>query len=81
MPDHSTPAQSLDLVGSAEAEEMLGRINRTTLTRWVALGRLPLAHKLPGRNGAMLFQRQDVIALKAELDAAASTSNTEAATA
>lgn len=70
MPDHRTPAPTLDLVGGAEAQKMLGGIHRTTLTRWVADGRIPLAYKIPGSNGAMLFQRQDVIDLKTRLDAA-----------
>ena len=58
-----TPPASLDLVGSAEAERILGGINRTTLMRWVAEGRLPLAYKIPGKNGAALFHRADVVVL------------------
>lgn len=48
-----------DLIGSKEACLLLD-VNRSTLTRWTADGRLPLAHQLPGSNGAMLFHRRDV---------------------
>jgi len=47
----------------------------STLTRWVADGRLSAALKMPGRNGAFLFHRDDVEAL------AAARTNVEAATA
>lgn len=56
----------LPLIGSAEACRILGDINRSTLTRWVADGELPAAGKLPGKNGAFLFDRGDVEALAAQ---------------
>lgn len=56
------------LVGSTEARELLGGIDRSTLVRWVQLGRIKPAQKLPGPNGAYLFRRRDVEALAADLD-------------
>jgi predicted site-specific integrase-resolvase len=61
-----------DLIGSAEACELLGGIDRSTLSRWVAFGKLTPAQQLPGRNGAFLFRRTDVEALAASTDAVAS---------
>ena len=43
-----------DLIGSAEVCERLG-IDRSTLSRWVAAGKITPALKLPGRRGAFLF--------------------------
>jgi excisionase family DNA binding protein len=54
-----------DLIGSAEAARILG-IDKPTLTRWVAAGRITPAHKLPGKNGAFLFHRADITALANE---------------
>ncbi len=48
-----------DLIGTTEACRIL-RVNASTLTRWVALGEIQEAHKLPGKNGARLFDRRDV---------------------
>lgn len=61
-----------DLIGSAEACELLGGIDRSTLSRWVAFGKLAPAQQLPGRNGAFLFRRADVEALATETTKAAS---------
>jgi excisionase family DNA binding protein len=52
-----------DLIGTAEATRILS-VDKTTITRWVAAGRLTPALKLPRRNGAYLFKRSDVEALK-----------------
>jgi len=57
------PPTKPDLVGSAEACEILG-IDRGTLSRWVAAGKLDYWVRLPGANGAMLFQRSAVKAVK-----------------
>jgi len=54
------------LIGSAEACRILGDIHRTTLTRWVAEGRVHAAVKLPGKNGAFLFWQSDVEDLASE---------------
>ena len=59
------------LIGSSESCRIL-EIHPATLVRWVASGRIAPAHKLPGKNGAYLFQRADVEALAAERDKAAS---------
>lgn len=50
------------LLGSAEACVVLG-VNRSTLTRWVKAGRLHAHTKLPGGNGAYLFEREAIEAL------------------
>jgi excisionase family DNA binding protein len=57
MPTHS--ASPPDLIGSAEVARLL-KINQVTVARWVASGQLTPAHKLPGKNGAYLFNRADV---------------------
>lgn len=56
MPD------TTEQIGSREACQILS-IDKSTLSRWVAAGRLTPLVKLPGRNGAMLFGRSDVEAL------------------
>lgn len=58
-----------DLIGSAEAARILN-IDRGTLSRWVADGRLKAAIQLDGPTGARLFHRRDVTALAAEQEAA-----------
>jgi excisionase family DNA binding protein len=55
----------MDLIGSKQACNLLS-IDRATLSRWVADGRLTYAHKLPGVNGAMLFRRSDIERLAQE---------------
>jgi excisionase family DNA binding protein len=69
MPNEMT---SLDLVGTAEAARMLGHVDKSTITRWVHDGRLEVAHRLPGKHGALLFRRADIEALAAERAAEAS---------
>ena len=56
------------LIGSAEACELLGRISRSTLTRWVKDGRIATAGQLS--TGAFLFLRSDVEALARKTPAA-----------
>lgn len=56
-------------IASAEACELLG-IDRSTLTRWVASGRLTPAFKAPGLRGAYFFHRADVERLARERTAA-----------
>lgn len=48
-----------DLLGTVEAAEVIG-VERSTLSRWIASGRIETAHKLPGRTGVMLFDRREV---------------------
>lgn len=57
------------LLTSAEACEALGGIDRSTLSRWVALGKIRPYTKLPGVRGAYLFERTEVQRVKAELGA------------
>lgn len=47
------------LITSAEACERL-TIDRSTLSRWVAAGRIVPATKLPGLRGAYLFDPAEV---------------------
>jgi predicted site-specific integrase-resolvase len=54
-----------DLIGSAEACELIG-VDRSTLSRWVTLGKITPAMRLPSPKGAMLFKRADVERLKVE---------------
>lgn len=56
------PTTATDLIGSADACRIL-RIDRSTLSRWVAAGRIAPVHRLPGATGALLFSRADVEAL------------------
>jgi predicted site-specific integrase-resolvase len=53
------PATVQDLIGSAEVCEWAG-IDRSTLSRHIADGKLVPATKLPGRTGAFLFDRRAV---------------------
>jgi len=64
------PTSKPDLIGSREVCVMLD-VATSTLTRWVADGRLSAALKMPGRNGAFLFHRADIEALVRELTEAA----------
>lgn len=59
------PNDTDELIGTVEAAELLG-VERSTLTRWVQLGRIAEATKLPGSRGARLFRRSDVEALAAD---------------
>lgn len=52
-----------NLVASAEVCAELN-MDRSTLSRWVSAGKIAPAMKMPGRNGAMLFNRSDIERLK-----------------
>lgn len=54
-----------DLLTTSEVCETL-EVGTSTISRWVADGRLAPARKLPGLRGAFLFRRADVDALKTE---------------
>jgi predicted site-specific integrase-resolvase len=60
------PNERPDLIGSAEACDILD-IDRATLSRWVSAGRIDYWVRLPGKNGAMLFDRRVVLALADEI--------------
>jgi excisionase family DNA binding protein len=53
------------LIGSAEACTILG-VDRSTLSRWVQLGKITPTMRLPGPKGVMLFDRADVERLKTQ---------------
>jgi predicted site-specific integrase-resolvase len=57
-----------DLIASVEVCELLG-IDRATLSRWVAAGRIKPAIQGPGTTGSRFFRRKDVEALHAERQA------------
>ena len=59
----------IDLIGSNEAAAILS-INRATLNRWAAAGRVPIAIDMDGLTGAKLYERADIEAL-AKIRAAA----------
>lgn len=46
-------------LGTVEAAERIG-VERSTLSRWVASGRIVPLHKLPGRTGVVLFDPAEV---------------------
>lgn len=52
------------LLPSVEVCERLN-IDRSTLSRWVQIGRITPAMRLPGKTGSMLFSPEDVDALLA----------------
>ena len=54
-----------DLLATTEAAALIG-VERSTLSRWAAAGRISIAHQLPGRNGAILFTRSEVERVAAE---------------
>lgn len=61
MATHTDP----DLIGSAEVCRILN-CHQATVGRWVEGGRLTPVHKFPGKNGAYLFRRAEVEALRDE---------------
>lgn len=64
-------ATHTDLVGSSEACRLLNNIDKATLSRWVRDGKVKPAHKLPGRNGAFLFDRAEIGRVAAEQEESA----------
>lgn len=58
-----TPLPDL-LTSAAVCEEL--HIDRSTLSRWVASGRIAPATKLPGIRGAFLFTADEIERLKTE---------------
>jgi hypothetical protein len=59
-----------DIIGGVEASEILG-IDRSTLSRWIAAGKIVPLQQLPTSRGAFLFIRADVEQLAAERTAKA----------
>jgi excisionase family DNA binding protein len=62
-------SQTSSLLASAEVCERLG-IDRSTLSRWVAAGRIMPAYKSPGTRGPFLFDASEVERVKREQSAA-----------
>jgi len=60
-----TVAMPDDIIGSTEACTILN-IDKATISRWVAAGKLTPVAKLPRKNGAFLFARADIDALATE---------------
>ncbi len=58
-------AHTPNLLPSAEVCALLS-IDRSTLSRWVQLGRVTVAVKAPGVRGAMFFTPEEVERVKAE---------------
>ena len=54
-----------DIIGSTEACTILN-IDKATISRWVAAGRITPVAKLPRKNGAFLFARADIDTLATE---------------
>lgn len=52
-----------DLIGTAEVCRIL-ECDKATVLRRIDAGKLVPAHKLPGPNGAYVFTRTQVLALK-----------------
>lgn len=48
-----------DPIGTAEAAQRLG-VDVSTISRWVASGRLTPLFRLPAKTGAMLFDPREV---------------------
>lgn len=61
---HQTPS----LIGATEAARTLD-VDKSTLTRWVASGRVPIMGRMPKANGALIFDRAVIDALAAQLRA------------
>lgn len=61
-----------ELIGSREACRLLD-IDKSTLSRWVESGRLPLVQKMPGANGAFVFSRATVERIAGERAASAAS--------
>lgn len=59
----------MELIGTAEAATVIG-VERSTLSHWIAKGRITPHQKLPGRTGAVLFTRAEVERVAREYGAA-----------
>ncbi len=57
-----------DLIGTTEAAALIG-IERSTISRWVQVGTITAAHKLPSQTGAFLFERAEVERVRADYQA------------
>lgn len=55
------------LISTAAVAELAGR-TVATVNRWAAEKKLTPAHEMPGKTGARLYRRSDVIAYLASLE-------------
>ena len=55
-------SRNLDVIGTSDAAKILEVPTRTLIWR-ASQGHIPFIQKLPGRNGAYLFDRETVEAL------------------
>lgn len=58
-----TAVSSSDLIGTADAAEIMG-VSVRTVKRLAQIGELPHHTKMPGSSGAYLFLRRDVEAAR-----------------
>lgn len=65
--------QPSDLLTTDEARQIIGVESPSTISRWVASGRITPARKLAGRRGAYLFARDEVERVAAEFTAEAAS--------
>jgi excisionase family DNA binding protein len=61
-PDEARIIRPSQLIGAAEAAEILG-LQRSTLTRWIHRGAIKPLAKLDGGRGAYVFDRAEILAL------------------
>lgn len=65
-------APSTQHLGSAAVCDLLG-VDRSTLVRWVQRERIVPAFKLPGSNGAYVYDRTEIERLRDRLTAGAAS--------
>jgi predicted site-specific integrase-resolvase len=58
------------MLGITDIANRLG-VDRTTVFRWVQVGKLHAAHKMPGQTGALLFTEEEYERFVAERAATA----------
>jgi len=61
MPSTRTP----EFVSAPEAARLLG-VDKATLTRWAASGRIPYLFKHDGLRGPYIFDRAEILRVAAE---------------
>jgi predicted site-specific integrase-resolvase len=66
--------ETSQVIGTAEACELLGVKHRSSIKRYVDEGKLTPLRKMPGDTGAWLFDRAEVVKLAGERDRAEAAS-------
>lgn len=72
---HDTRRMPGQLLSTSEVATLLG-VERSVITRRVQMGRLPIAQKLPGPNGAYLFDPDVIEALRDQPNPAVADNHT-----